>query len=90
MDAQFDEVVSETKGDETLTPGALVRHPRFGSGVVELDKGATTIVRFDRGLEECERGALEVRLSLEQAIAQRRWSGALEVVTKARQPQSCL
>ena len=64
-----------TKGDETLTPGALVRHPRFGSGVVELDKGATTIVRFDRGLEECERGALEVRLSLEQAIAQRRWSG---------------
>ena len=77
-------MVSETKGDDTLTPGALVRHPRFGSGVVEFDKGATTIVRFDRGLEECERGTLDVRQSLEQAIAQRRWSGALEVVTKAQ------
>lgn len=84
MDAQFGEVVSETKRDDTLTPGALVRHPRFGSGVVEFDKGATTIVRFDRGLEECERGTLDVRQSLEQAIAQRRWSGALDVVTKAQ------
>ena len=83
-DAQFGEVASVTESDGRLTQGALVRHPRFGPGVVEFDKGPTTIVRFDRGLEECERGTLDVRLSLEQAIAQRQWSGALEVVTKAQ------
>ena len=84
MDEQYDESVNVTKGDDTLTPGTVVGHPRFGSGVVEFDKGATTIVRFGRGLEECERGVLEVRLGLEQAIAERRWSDGLEVVTKAQ------
>ena len=35
--------------------GDQVVSTRFGTGRVEFDKGETVIVRFEHGLEECER-----------------------------------
>lgn len=36
-----------------LCQGSLVYHANFGRGVVEFWKGDTTLVRFNRGIEEC-------------------------------------
>ena len=66
-----------------LPAGARVKSPQFGFGTVEIDKGATVIVRFDHGLEECERAELVVVRSLSDAIEERGWDAPLAVITRA-------
>ena len=60
-----------------------VRSEKFGLGRVELDKGATVIVRFEHGLEECERQTLTLFHSLTDRLAEAEWDRPLPVVTKA-------
>ena len=66
-----------------LDPGKRVQSNRFGLGTVEYDKGATVIVRFDHGIEECERVSLVVIRSVADSIVAGNWEPALPVVTKA-------
>ncbi|MBO9492945.1 DEAD/DEAH box helicase [Thalassotalea sp. G20_0] len=48
--------------------GVSVSHPDFGSGVVEICKGETTLVRFEHGIEECLTSQLSVNQGLSEAI----------------------
>src|SRR5437667_7208528 len=63
--------------------GTRVRNERFGHGTVEFDKGPTAIVRFDHGIEECERESLKVIRSVADCLAAEEWDSPLPVVTKA-------
>jgi len=64
--------------------GTPVYHARFGLGEVEIDRGATVLVRFGLQYQNCEPSALEARQSLKQAIATLAWSEPVEVITKAQ------
>ena len=55
---------------------------RFGLGTVLADRGATLVVRFDHGIEECERAALRIVDAPLQAIARPVWHPPLEVITR--------
>lgn len=68
---------------EELKSGTRVRNERFGQGTVEFDKGQTTIVRFEHGIEECERGALQIIRSVADSLAAGEWDAPLPVLTKA-------
>ncbi len=68
---------------QQLGSGRHVRSERFGLGKVEFDKGATVIVRFDHGIEECERESLTVVRSVGDCLAADEWDLALPVVTRA-------
>lgn len=68
---------------EGLPPRARVRHARHGIGGVVVDNGATVVVRFDHGIEECQRDTLERLRSLEDCLADGQWDPALQVVTRA-------
>jgi ERCC4-related helicase len=70
-------------GGQQLESGKHVRSERFGFGKVEYDKRATVIVRFDHGIEECEREALRVVRSVVDCLAAEEWDGPLPVVTRA-------
>jgi ERCC4-related helicase len=61
-----------------------VYHTRFGLGEVEIDRGATVLVRFGTQYQNCEPSALEARQSLQQAIGKLAWSEPVEVITKAQ------
>ena len=69
--------------ESKLDPGKRVQSSRFGQGTVEYDKGATVIVRFDHGIEECERGSLTFIRSVADSIVAGNWEPALPVVAKA-------
>ncbi len=56
-----------------LDPGNRVQCDRFGQGTVEYDKGATVIVRFEHGIEECERGSLNGIRSVADSIVAGNW-----------------
>src|SRR5689334_3164122 len=66
-----------------LEPGKRVQSDQFGQGNVEYDKGSTVIVRFDHGIEECERNSLNVIRSVADSIVTGDWDPPLAVVTKA-------
>jgi hypothetical protein len=68
---------------QQLEVGKRVRSERFGPGSVEFDKGTTVIVRFDHGIEECERQSLRVIRSVAEGLIAEDWDGALPVVAKA-------
>lgn len=68
---------------EELKSGTRVRNERFGNGTVEFDKGLTTIVRFEHGIEECERGAIQIIRSVADSLAAGEWDAPLSVLTKA-------
>lgn len=68
---------------EELKSGTRVRNERFGHGTVEFDKGQTTIVRFEHGIEECEREALQIIRSVADSLAAGEWDTPLPVLTKA-------
>jgi superfamily II DNA or RNA helicase len=61
---------------------ALVRHPRFGKGRVRMDDGATVLVRFDAGMEECLASELELLEGLEERTAEAKLDPALPVVAR--------
>jgi SNF2-related domain len=67
-----------------LSPGDQVRSSRFGIGRVEYDKGPTTIVRFDHGLEECAKDDLEVVVTPLQAVERGCWDAPLEVLARVQ------
>lgn len=64
--------------------GDLVRSDRFGRGHVEFDKGATVLVRFEAGIQECAKaGLIPIRSALD-AIAGGTWHTPLEVVARVQ------
>lgn len=65
-----------------LRPGNRVRSGRFGSGTVEIDKGSTIIVRFDHGIEECERSSVTRIRSVAECLADGQWDNPLAVTTR--------
>jgi superfamily II DNA or RNA helicase len=69
--------------ENKLDHGKRVQSDRFGQGSVEYDKGSTVIVRFDHGIEECERGSLKGIRSVADSILEGNWDPALPVVAKA-------
>lgn len=62
--------------------GSYVNHKRFGLGKVEFDTGVSVIIRFEHGLEECEKSSLEVKLSPLEALKLEDWHIPLELITK--------
>ena len=68
----------------TYNRGDQVRHARFGSGRVELDAGATAIVRFEHGIEECQKSDLESLATPQQALYKPMWDRPLDVLTKVQ------
>jgi len=64
--------------------GTPVLHVRFGLGEVEIDRGATVLVRFGQQYQSCERSTLESRQSVDQAVQALAWSDPLEAITKAQ------
>lgn len=66
-----------------LAAGSRVRSARFGLGTVEVDKGATVVVRFDHGIEECERADLTVIRSISDAVDAAEWDSPLAVANRA-------
>ena len=65
-----------------------VQHPRFGTGTVILDQGATVIVRFGDRIESCETATLTRRMALAEAVRLGHWSPALDVTLKAQARRS--
>lgn len=65
-----------------MNPGEQVKHERFGFGSVEYDKELTVIVRFEHGIEECEKSTLKVFLSPTQVLYQEEWHPPLQVITR--------
>ena len=62
----------------------LVRHNKMGSGQVMMyDCGATVVVRFDHGIEECEAGDLELLDTPWQVLTRPEWHAPLDVITRA-------
>jgi len=71
--------------NETLfSPNDLVRHAKFGNGKVEFDKGSTTLVRFEHGIEEIDKIELSRFSSPEQALSKASWDSPLEVLTRTQ------
>ena len=70
--------------DETFSPGDQVQHETLGLGRVEFDKGVTALVRFESGIEECEKTALiRVHTPL-QVLEEAAWHAPLEVITRVQ------
>jgi len=65
-----------------LQLGDQVAHPRHGLGKVEFDKGSTTIVRFDAGIQEVDRQLLRVVETPATAIDLDQWHEPLHVVAR--------
>lgn len=61
-----------------------VQHEKFGMGSVLLDQGLTVIVRFEHGIESCEKADLRQIMSPLQTINQPEWHHPLEVITRVQ------
>jgi len=66
------------------SPEDNVYHQNYGAGQVIIDNGASVIVRFDSGIQECEKSSLSKRLTPQQAIHNTEWHRPLEVITKVQ------
>ena len=64
------------------SPNDNVHHDTYGSGQVIMDNGNSVVVRFDDGIQECEKATLNKRLTPRQAIHNPEWHRPLEVITK--------
>lgn len=64
--------------------GDMVRHLRFGIGTVRYDAGATVIVRFADGIEECEKESLSQIYTPLQSLALHTWHNPLEVIARVQ------
>ena len=62
--------------------GTAVLHLQHGRGEVLLDRGATVVVRFSHGIEECDRTTLSSILTTLQAIEQQTWDNPIEVMSR--------
>lgn len=70
--------------NHTFTGEDQVKSERFGIGSVILDNGETVIVRFEHGIEECEKADLTKILTPFQAIDRDKWDSPLEVITRCQ------
>ena len=70
--------------NEVLSRGERVRHARLGIGQVVADEGATAIVRFNGGLEECLKRDLERLVDPLQAATSGQLQPALDAVLRAQ------
>jgi ERCC4-related helicase len=61
-----------------------VVHGRFGEGVVIFDEGATVVVRFRHGIEECAKRELSSQKTPTQALEQAQWHPPLEVLARTQ------
>lgn len=68
----------------TFDRGDLVQCNRFGSGRVEVDVGPTVIVRFEHGIEECDKLDLVPLKSPLDAAPRGDWDPPLEVIARRR------
>ena len=66
--------------DPTFESGSRVLSSRFGFGTVELDKGSTAIIRFEHGIEECDKGDLQLVSSALDALGRSEWDPPLELI----------
>lgn len=71
-------------GEQEFRKDDRVGHAKLGEGLVVADNGATVVVRFDRGIEECERGELVRRLEPLEAMASSQWANPLETVARTQ------
>ncbi len=62
--------------------GDQVHHKRHGIGSVILDEGSTVVIRFDHGIESCEKADIQIILQPIQAAKEYKWDNPLEVITK--------
>lgn len=67
-----------------LSSGDSVHHERYGTGRVEFDRGLTVIVRFEHGLEECEKTTLTLVSGISQQLVKDQWNSPLEVVVRSQ------
>lgn len=72
------------RGEQEFHKDDRVGHAQLGEGRVVADNGATVVVRFDRGIEECERSELVRRLEPLEAIATAQWANPLETVVRVQ------
>lgn len=64
--------------------GTRIRHSVFGDGTVEHDKGLTVLIRFEHGIEECEKIALVRIVSPLQALDIGKWGDPARVITRVQ------
>ena len=69
---------------ETFSPGDQVQHEELGLGRVEFDKGLTALVRFESGIEECEKATLKRIHTPLQVLEEESWHAPLEVITRVQ------
>lgn len=65
-------------------PDDNVFHESYGAGQVIMDNGDSVVVRFETGIQECEKSSLNKRLTPHQAIYNSEWHRPLEVITKVQ------
>ena len=65
-----------------LEPGTRVIHDRFGNGSVVVDGGVTVVVRFDHGIEECERDSVRRVASPSEVAGRESWDSPAELIAK--------
>ncbi|MDA3832165.1 MAG: SNF2-related protein, partial [Spirochaetales bacterium] len=66
------------------SPEDNVFHQSYGAGLVIIDNGDSVIVRFDSGIQECEKDSLTRRATPQQAIHNKDWHRPLAVITKVQ------
>lgn len=70
------------KHGPALKSGDQVNHKVFGRGIVELDRGSTVLIRFERGFQECPRDTVSQVLTPLQAIQSGHWPSMDETVAR--------
>lgn len=67
-----------------FSSGDLVFSDQFGMGTVRLDEGLTVLVRFDHGVEECEKSTLRQVSTPLQAVKDQNWHPPLETIIRVQ------
>ena len=61
-----------------------VRHERFGNGSVVADMGLTVVVRFEHGIEECQKSVLQRSFTPLQGLYRPSWDTPIEVIVRTQ------
>lgn len=67
-----------------MKSGDSVLHSSYGRGTVLLDQGRTAVIRFEHGIEECDKANLELRQGLLDQLRTGEWGIPLEVISRAQ------
>lgn len=63
-------------------PNKFVKHPQFGQGKIEFNKGKTVLVRFSHGIEECDIKVLSEISGPEETLGEGRSDVPAEVLLR--------